>query len=102
MTEGDIDDEEEEGSEDAEESSQELSQTSTVSVTTSETESTIECRLCRESINLDEVEEYTACTKPSGTAHFAAHFVCLGLYPRGVGDRRPIKSVTRCPKHTHV
>ena len=87
---------------DSDESSQELSQASKVSSQGSTSEVSVDCRLCREPIIVDNVEEFTACTKPGGSVHFAAHFECMGLYPKGASDRRSIKSVTRCPKHSSL
>jgi len=86
---------------DSEKSSQELSQASCEGIT-SDSEVSVDCRLCREPILVDHVEKFAACTKPSGDVHFAAHFVCMGLYPKGASDRRSIKSVTRCPKHSSL
>ena len=99
-------DEDEEASEvdDSEQSSQELSQASKESSEgiISDSEVSVDCRLCKEPIIVDHVEEFTACTKPCGDVHFAAHFICLGLYPRGASDCRSIKSVTRCPRHSSL
>ena len=59
----------------------------------------LNCRICKEAIPVDNVKEYTACTKPSGSAHFVSHYVCLGLYPTTRSERGVIKTTTRCPKH---
>ena len=79
------------------ESSQELSQGSKVSA--ADEEVMVDCRVCREPILIDSVHEFTACTEPSGEAHFAAHFVCLGLYPTTSQERKVIKTCTKCPRH---
>ena len=76
-----------------------VSQASDVSSNSGASGLIVDCRECKEPIVLDNVKEYTACTLPSGSVHFACHFVCLGLYPKGASERRVIKSSTKCPKH---
>ena len=66
----------------------------------SETEVFVNCRVCTEPILVDNVREYTACTVPIGNAHFAAHFVCLGLHPKDSTERMTIKAATKCPRHS--
>ena len=90
--------------EDSEVSSQELSQGSMLSqasseVVPSDSEVSIECRVCKDHIEIDSVQEYTACTEPNGNPHFAAHFVCLGLFPKLARDHKCIKFATKCPRH---
>ena len=89
---------------DTEESSQELSQGSVLShasseVVPSDSEVSIECRICKDHIEIDSVQEYTACTEPNGNPHFASHFVCIGLFPKFARDRKCIRSATKCPRH---
>ena len=74
-----------------------MSQASGVSSITGDSGLLVDCRECKEPIILDNVKEYTACTLPNGSVHFACHFVCLGLYPNGASERRVIKSCTKCP-----
>ena len=73
-----------------------LSQRSTEST---DRDVSVDCRICKESVMIDDVKEYTACTEPSGEAHFVSHYVCLGLYPKTKKQRQVIKTATRCPKH---
>ena len=91
---------------DSEVSSQDLSQGSRVShassVGNSENEVFVDCRVCKEPIVLDCVQEYIACTEPNGNAHFAAHFVCLGFYPKGSSHRKSIRATYRCPRHSEM
>ena len=55
-----------------------VSQASDVSSNSGASGLIVDCRECKEPIVLDNVKEYTACTLPSGSVHFACHFVCLG------------------------
>ena len=90
---------------DSEVSSQELSQGSessrapSVGTVNSENEVFVDCRVCKEPIVLDCVQEYIACTEPNGNVHFAAHFVCLGFYPKGSSQRKSVRATYRCPRH---
>ena len=72
------------------------------SAESTDTEMSVPCRICKETIMIDDVKEYTACTKPSGEAHFVSHYVCLGLYPKTKNQRQVIKTATRCPKHSNA
>jgi hypothetical protein len=64
-----------------------------------EAEVSVDCRVCKEPIFLDCVQDYFACTQPSGRAHYPAHFVCLGFYTRGPIERKSIRASYRCPRH---
>ena len=90
--------------EESEASSQELSQGSSMSQASSlgdkDAEMSIDCRICREPILLDNVTELIACTIPSGIAHFGSHFECLGFYPKASRDRESIRGTYRCPRHS--
>ena len=83
-------------------SSQELSQGSSQASSRGEkdAEISIDCRVCKEPILLDNVSELIACTLPSGIAHYGSHFECLGFYPNGSRDRESIRSTYRCPRHS--
>jgi len=88
-----------------EESSQDLSQGSVSSQESQhrnmDTDATTDCRVCKEPIFLDCVQDFIACTQPSGSVHFSAHFVCLGFYTQSAVERKALRASYRCPRHSH-
>ena len=60
---------------------------------------TIDCRVCKKPINLDDLTKSVACYLPNGIPHFGSHLVCLGIYPESPEDRASVKAWYRCTQH---